>query len=131
MSADASTKVRLDSWLWAARFFKTRSLAKTAVEGGKVQVDGHKAKPGKTVTPGLILEISKESGTFVVEVQGLASKRKPASEAEKLYQETEASREKREQEAANRRAAGRPPTPNHRPDKRDRRALRRLREHGD
>jgi ribosome-associated heat shock protein Hsp15 len=123
--------VRLDSWLWAARFFKTRSLAKHAVEGGKVQIDGQKAKPGKTVTPGMMLEITKESQSFEVEVLELASKRGPASQAEQLYRETEPSRRKRAEAAEHRRAAGTRPAPPRRPDKRDRRALRRLRQDGE
>lgn len=120
--------VRLDSWLWAARFFKTRSLAKHAVEGGKIQIDGHKAKPGKTVAPGMMLEITKESQSFEVEVLDVAAKRGPASQAEQLYRETEASRQRRAEAAENRRVAGTRPAPPRRPDKRDRRALRRLRQ---
>lgn len=124
-------EVRLDSWLWAARFFKTRSQAKQAIEGGKVQIEGQRAKPGKTVQPGTLLEIRKGEQTFRVEVQDLATKRGPAREAEKLYRETPESREQRERAAAWRRAdhASRP-TPAGRPDKRDRRQLRRLRKDG-
>ena len=129
--SDSNANVRLDSWLWAARFFKTRSLAKSAIEGGKVEVDGRKAKPGKTVTPGLRLVITKEPQTFELEVLDVASKRGPASQAEQLYRETDESRRKREAAAENRRAAaGSRPAPPRRPDRRDRRTLRRLRQGG-
>jgi ribosome-associated heat shock protein Hsp15 len=127
----SNANVRLDSWLWAARFFKTRSLAKSAIEGGKVEVDGRKAKPGKTVAPGLRLVITKEPQTFEVEVLDVAAKRGPASQAEQLYRETDESRRKREEAAENRRAAaGSRPAPPRRPDRRDRRTLRRLRQGG-
>lgn len=124
-------EVRLDSWLWAARFFKTRSQAKQAIEGGKVHIQGQRAKPGKNIAPGAMLEIRKAEQTFVVEVLDLATKRGPARAAEQLYRETPESVEKREQAAAMRRAerASRP-TPAGRPDKRDRRELRRIRKDG-
>lgn len=124
-------EVRLDSWLWAARFFKTRSLAKQAIEGGKVTIQGQRAKPGKTITPGTMLQIGKADQTFEVEVLGLATKRGPARVAEQLYRETPASAERREKASSLRRAerASRP-TPAGRPDKRDRRTLRRLRKDG-
>ncbi len=122
---------RLDSWLWAARFFKTRSVAKHAVEGGKVKVDGQKAKPGKTVAPGMLLEITKEPQTFEVEVLAVASKRGSAHQAEQLYRETEPSRQRRAEAAESRRTGGSRPAPPRRPDKRDRRALRRLRQDGE
>lgn len=119
---------RIDSWLWAARFFKTRSLAKQAVEGGKVQVDGGKAKPSKTVQPGTELEIRKGDQKWVVVVQALSGKRGSASIAQTLYQETDESIAARRTAAENRRL-GRAATPvsDHRPNKKERRDLRRFR----
>jgi ribosome-associated heat shock protein Hsp15 len=120
-------KVRLDSWLWAARFFKTRTLAKQAIEGGKVHMSGQRAKPGKTVTAGDRVEIHKDSRVFVVNVLDVASKRGPASQAEQLYRETEESRAERERLSALRRTEAQSrPRPAGRPDKRERRALRRM-----
>ncbi|ASK36248.1 RNA-binding protein [Alcanivorax sp. N3-2A] len=123
-----SESTRIDSWLWAARFFKTRSLAKQAVEGGKVQVDGSKAKPSKTVQPGTELEIRKGEQKWTVRVEALSSKRGSASIAETLYRETEQSKAARENAAENRRL-GRAamPTPDHRPNKKERRDLQRFR----
>ncbi|WP_370210353.1 RNA-binding S4 domain-containing protein, partial [Alloalcanivorax venustensis] len=77
-----SEGARIDSWLWAARFFKTRSLAKQAIEGGKVQVDGAKAKPSKAVQPGDVLDIRKGDQRWTVVVEAVASKRGPARVAE-------------------------------------------------
>jgi ribosome-associated heat shock protein Hsp15 len=74
-----SEGARIDSWLWAARFFKTRSLAKQAIEGGKVQVDGAKAKPSKAVQPGDVLDIRKGDQRWTVVVEAVASKRRPAA----------------------------------------------------
>lgn len=123
-----SEGTRIDSWLWAARFFKTRSLAKQAVEGGKVQVDGSKAKPSKTVQPGTELEIRKGEQKWTVRVEALSSKRGSASIAETLYRETEQSKAARESAAENRRLGrAATPTPDHRPNKKERRDLQRFR----
>lgn len=122
-----SSTVRIDSWLWAARFFKTRSLAKDAIEGGKVHIDGSKAKPGKTVRVGQAVTVTKGTETFVVDVLALSKKRGPASEAQQLYQETEQSLERRQQRSDQRRMArASMPTPDHRPDKKERRELERF-----
>ncbi|MHB9100868.1 MAG: RNA-binding S4 domain-containing protein [Sulfuricella sp.] len=94
-----STKLRIDKWLWAARFFKTRSLAAEAVEGGKAHLNGVRVKPAKTVSIGDTLEIRIGPFQFVV-VCGLSPRRGPASEAAKLYQETGESRSAREALAA-------------------------------
>jgi ribosome-associated heat shock protein Hsp15 len=94
-----SEGARIDSWLWAARFFKTRSLAKQAIEGGKVQVDGAKAKPSKAVQPGDVLDIRKGDQRWTVVVEAVASKRGPARVAESLYRETEESVAARQQSA--------------------------------
>lgn len=88
---------RLDKWLWAARFFKTRALSVEAINGGKVHVNGQRAKPSRNVHAGDMLEISKPPYSFEIEVLGLEKNRRPASEAQALYQETAPSIAKREQ----------------------------------
>ena len=95
--------VRIDRWLWAARFFKTRSLAKGAVEGGKVSLDGNKVKPAKEVRIGQMLEIRRGDDLYVVEVLALSEQRGPAKVAQTLYAETPESLETRLGEQARRR----------------------------
>jgi len=87
---------RLDKWLWAARFYKTRSLAVEAINGGKVHANGHRAKPSRTIHPGDQLTISQPPYEYVIDVLGLQKQRRAASEAQLLYQETAESRDKRE-----------------------------------
>ncbi|MDX1605542.1 MAG: S4 domain-containing protein [Candidatus Competibacterales bacterium] len=117
-------RVRLDKWLWAARFFKTRSLATEAVAGGKVQVNGQRVKPARAVSPGDRLDIRRGSETLTVIVEALSTRRGPASEASKLYRETEDSITRREDRAEQRRqAALAVPRPDTRPGKRDRRRI--------
>jgi ribosome-associated heat shock protein Hsp15 len=89
-------RVRLDKWLWAARFFKTRSLAADAIEGGKVQVNGERAKRAKGVQPGDLVRVRQGPYEHEVEVRALSERRGPASEAAGLYEETAASRLARE-----------------------------------
>lgn len=123
----AQAGVRLDVWLWAARFFRTRSLAKQAVETGKVEVGGQRAKPSRSVRVGDGLRISRGEEQFQVQVLGLSELRGPAPVAQQLYAETEQSRLAREQARALRLAARdgfRPPE--HKPDKRARRLIRAL-----
>ncbi|MCS4503158.1 Heat shock protein 15 [wastewater metagenome] len=116
--------VRLDKWLWAARFFKTRRLAAEAVKGGKVEVDGVRAKPARDVRVGQRLAITKGPVTFEVTVDDLSDKRGPATEAQTLYTETGESIERREAVRVERRAvAAATPRPDHRPDRRNRREL--------
>lgn len=116
--------MRLDKWLWAARFFKTRSQATDAVDGGHVEVNGDRAKPAKQLAVGDELRIRLHQNTFVLRIQGFSERRGPASEARLLYQETEASIAERERLAEQRRLA---PTPAYeeggRPTKRDRRDM--------
>ncbi len=97
---EPADKLRIDKWLWAARFFKTRSLAADAVEGGKVTMQGARLKPAKAVGIGDILEIRVGKFHYEVEVLALSNKRGGAPEAQKLYRETEASRARREELAA-------------------------------
>ncbi len=128
MSEAAVQDVRLDRWLWAARFFKTRSLAKQAVEGGKVHLDGKRVKPAKTVQIGQTLEIRRGSVAQEVVVCALSEQRGPAKVAQTLYEETTASIEARE-EARARRAMERAglQVPTTKPSKKERRDISRLR----
>jgi len=117
-------KQRLDKWLWAARFFKTRSLASDAVQGGKVHLNGHRAKPAAAVHIGDTLTVTRGQVEMELQIQGLCKQRRPASEAVLLYQESEASAERRQQQATERRLlAGSDPSPNRRPNKKDRRHI--------
>ncbi|MBG23042.1 MAG: heat-shock protein [Idiomarinaceae bacterium] len=116
--------VRLDKWLWAARFYKTRSLARQMVQSGKVQVDGQRPKPAKTISVGQLIKLKKGYDVVEVEVVELSDQRRGAPEAQGLYQETEASIERREREAELRKAnALYNPHPDHKPDKKERREL--------
>jgi ribosome-associated heat shock protein Hsp15 len=121
---EGNTKLRIDKWLWAARFFKTRSLATDAVEGGKVHLNGVRVKPAKAVSIGDTLEIRIGPFQFIVVICGLSPRRGPASEAAKLYQETEESRSAREVLAAQLKAeAVHGEARQGRPTKRDRRHI--------
>ncbi len=116
--------VRLDRWLWAARFFKTRRLAVEAIKTGKVSVDGVRAKPARAVKLGQRLSVRKGLQTFEVDVEGLSEQRGPAAVAQTLYRETEDSLAARERQRSElKMAAAAQPRPEHRPERRDRRAL--------
>jgi ribosome-associated heat shock protein Hsp15 len=116
--------VRLDRWLWAARLVKTRALGVEAIKGGRVEVNGERAKPSREVKPGDRIEIASGPLRRTVEVRATAVRRGPASEAALLYEETEESREARERLAAERRLAGASGARGGaRPTKRDRRRL--------
>ncbi len=120
--------VRIDKWLWAARFFKTRSLAQAAVESGEVTLNGERVKPAKEVRAGDCLSIRIGDNTREVTVTALSDKRGSAPEAARLYAETEESRLKRAAQAENRRLGAEPALDLHgRPTKRDRRTLAKLR----
>lgn len=122
-------KVRIDKWLWAARFFKTRSLAKQAIDGGKVHCAGQRVKPSKEIEVGTTLTIRQGWDEKQVEVIKLSDQRRGAPEAILLYQETEASVKKREDQAAQRKALrGIMGQPEHRPNKKQRRQIHRFRE---
>lgn len=122
------TGVRIDKWLWAARFFKTRTLAARACELGRIDSHGQPAKPAREVRVGDMLRVKNDGGTFDVEVLGLSEMRGPAAVAQTLYRETEASREARQKLAEERKTM-----PNFeweregKPSKRDRRVINRLR----
>lgn len=119
--------VRADVWLWAARFFKTRRLAREAIDGGKVALNDTACKPSKPVKAGDAMRITKGEQRFEIEVLGISGKRGPAKVAETLYAETEASRIAREEQRATARLS-RPVKPDKRPDKADRRKLRELKQ---
>jgi ribosome-associated heat shock protein Hsp15 len=114
--SEHAIKVRLDKWLWAARFFKTRSMASDAIEGGKVLLDQQRIKPAKEVRIGATIYIKRKEVDIEVVVMALSSIRRSAPEAQQLYQETQQSQEKREQAKISRladhakreRGAGRP-----------------------
>jgi len=121
-------RVRIDKWLWAARFFKTRSLASKACELGRIESNGQGVKPSREVRVGELLRVKNESGEFQVEVLALSEMRGPAPVAQTLYRETEAGRELRLKLAEERKAMPRfEPTREGKPSKRDRRKIERLR----
>ena len=121
-------RVRIDKWLWAARFFKTRSLAARACELGRIESNGQPAKPAREVHAGDLLRVKNDSGDFQVEVLLLSEMRGPAAVAQTLFRETEASRELRRKLAEERRAMPQFEFPGEgRPSKRNRRAMDRLR----
>jgi ribosome-associated heat shock protein Hsp15 len=121
--------MRLDKWLWAARFYKTRSLATDAVDGGKVKLNGATVKPAREIKVGDRLALRVGEEIWEVIVQGLNEQRRPAPEARLLYQETEESARNRAQAAELRKLAPAPaPDQKGRPTKRDRRQLIRFRE---
>ena len=120
--------VRMDKWLWAARFFKTRALAARACELGRIESNGQQAKPARDVRRGDMLQVKNDSGDFQVEVLLLSEIRGPAAVAQTLYRETEASRELRLKLAEERKAMARfEALPEGKPSKRNRRELNRLR----
>lgn len=116
--------VRMDLWLWAARFFKTRGLAKKACELGRIQSNGVAVKPARDVHAGDKLNITNDTGVFTVEVLALSDMRGPAPVAQTLYRESEESKALRQKAAEERRAMHRfEPIPTRRPSKRDRRRI--------
>ena len=130
-SEHGNSKVRIDKWLWAARFFKTRSLAKTAIEGGKVLLAGQKVKVSREVAPGDMLRIRQGWDEREVKVIATSEQRRAAPIAQTLYEETEASIERRVRAAEARKAAGTLARPSQRPGKHQRKALERLRKQFD
>jgi ribosome-associated heat shock protein Hsp15 len=126
---DDNGKVRIDKWLWAARFFKTRGLAAEAIDGGKIRYEGERPKPAKEVRLGAVLRITRADGEWEVVVRGLSAQRRGAPEAALLYEETEQSRQRREQAQLTREAEhGMRDRGMGRPTKRDRRLIKRFNE---
>jgi ribosome-associated heat shock protein Hsp15 len=125
----ALSGIRIDRWLWAARFFKTRTLAKVAVEAGHIQIEGQRAKPAKEVQIGHTLNVRRGNQEMTIMVVALASRRGPAKVAQTLYEETHESIEQREILTSRRRMerAGLR-VPQTKPSKKDRRDLRKLRD---
>lgn len=117
------TSVRMDKWLWAARFFKTRALAARACDLGRIRIDNRPVKPARDVRAGEFLQITNDSGDFEVEVLLLSEVRGPAVVAQTLYRETEASRKLRQKAAEERKAMPYVDTSAGRPSKRDRRHI--------
>ncbi|HIF9252160.1 TPA: ribosome-associated heat shock protein Hsp15 [Photobacterium damselae] len=116
--------VRLDKWLWAARFYKTRSIARSMIEGGKVQYNGQRSKPSKIVEVGAEIKLRQGNDDKTVTIEKISAARRGASEAQTLYQETDSSIEQRERNAQLRKlnALG-SPSPEKRPDKKQRRDI--------
>lgn len=127
---DNSEKFRIDKWLWAARFYKTRSLATDAIECGKVLLNEVRVKPAKALAVGDVLNIHLGQTQYVIEVLALSGKRGSAPIAQKLYRETDASRQRREAIAAQLKAEPKPFQFKGRPTKRDRREIERLKKSG-
>jgi ribosome-associated heat shock protein Hsp15 len=123
--------VRIDKWLWAARFFRTRALASRACDLGRIQSNGIKAKPAREVHPGDRLRVENEGGIFEVDVLAVSEMRGPATVAQTLYKETESGREARMKLAEERKAMQQMvPLPERRPSKRDRRRIIQFRGRG-
>ena len=121
---NATEQIRLDKWLWAARFYKTRSLAREMIDGGKVHYNGQCSKPSKIVEIGAMLKLRQGNDEKEVQILALSDKRGNATQAQSLYQETEVSIEKRQQTALARQAnALSMPNPERRPNKKERRDL--------
>jgi len=117
-------RVRLDKWLWAARFFKTRALAAEAIAGGHVHTDGVRAKPSRMIAVGNVLEIGRNETTWQVVVRRISDRRGPAAQAQTLYEETERSTSLRKRAAEEKRSLGLPRAAGSgRPSKRDRRRM--------
>jgi len=124
---DSEKKIRIDKWLWAARFYKTRSLASEAIKGGKVNVNNHRTKPSREVELGDTLVLRQGFDEKTIIVQALSDKRGPATVAQQLYQETAGSIQKREKEKELRKlAAVQRPHGEGRPTKRSRRQIHRF-----
>jgi len=126
-----SQSMRLDKWLWAARFFKTRALATAAISGGKVHVNGERVKPARRIAPGESLTVQKDPYRFSITVAGLSSRRRPAAEARTLYTESADSVAARLSLHDERRLQGHVPGQRERrPDKRTRRLIHRFKQQG-
>ena len=124
IQTEPDARLRIDKWLWAARFFKTRAVASKACDLGRIRIRDIEVKPSHDVRAGNMLRIRNEGGDFEVEVLALSEMRGPASVAQTLYRETEASKERRQREAEERRAMQQfAPLPERRPSKRDRRRI--------
>lgn len=132
MKETPTQAIRLDKWLWAARFYKTRSTAREMIEGGKVHYNGQRTKPGKIVELQAELKLRQGNDERTVIVYALSDQRRPATEAQQMYGETAESIEKREKIAqARKMSALSMPHPDRRPDKKERRDLLKFKNSGD
>ncbi|ERT14175.1 ribosome-associated heat shock protein Hsp15 [Photorhabdus temperata] len=123
-NSDSNQAVRLDKWLWVARFYKTRAMAREMIDGGKVHYNGQRSKPSKVVEPGAEIKLRQGNDERTIEVLALSSHRRGAPEAQQLYRETEESIANREKIAIARKMnALTMPHPDRRPDKKERRTL--------
>lgn len=123
-------RIRIDKWLWAARLFKTRAVAKQAIEGGKVQVDGQRAKPSKEIEVGAILRVKQGFDEKTVIVKSLSDQRRPYSEAKLMFEETEESIEKRLILSEQRKAQPTIWTSSSKPNKKQRRLIHEFKQRG-
>ena len=123
-------RLRLDKWLWAARFYKTRAIARRAIEGGKVSCDGGRCKPSKEVTVGSEIQLRQGYAEKTVIVQALREQRRGAAEAQTLYAETPESIARRQLLAQQRRMQPLPPQPDTKPTKKQRRQIQQFRDGG-
>jgi ribosome-associated heat shock protein Hsp15 len=126
-TSESANRVRIDKWLWAARFFKTRALASRACELGRIESNGQPAKAAREVRAGDLLRVKNDAGEFQIEVLQLSEMRGPASVAQTLYRETDESKAQRAKIAEERKNMPRFEFEEGRPSKRDRRELARLR----
>ncbi|MBY6199088.1 ribosome-associated heat shock protein Hsp15 [Vibrio hangzhouensis] len=115
--------VRLDKWLWAARFYKTRSIARNMVDGGKVHYNGQRSKPSKIVELGAVISLRQGNEEKTVTIERISDQRRGAPEAQTLYTETAESIAKREDNALKRKLNAHNPSPERRPDKKQRRDI--------
>ncbi|MCL9780308.1 ribosome-associated heat shock protein Hsp15 [Vibrio sp. S4M6] len=118
-----SESVRLDKWLWAARFYKTRSIARSMVDGGKVHYNGQRSKPSKIVELGAVITLRQGHDEKVIVIEQISDQRRGAPIAQTLYSETEESLRKREDNALQRKLNAHNPSPEKRPDKKQRRDI--------
>lgn len=130
-SVDEPQGVRLDKWLWAARLFKTRAIAKQAVESGKVQSEGQRLKPGREVAPGLLLTVRVGWDEKTIRITGLSEQRRGAPEAAQMYEETAESIALRQKNSEQRRLHALLEQPIAKPDKKDRRLRQLMKQRSD
>jgi len=115
--------IRLDKWLWAARFYKTRSIARNMIDGGKVHYNGQRTKPSKTVEAGATITLRQGQEEKTIIIERISGQRRGAPEAQTLYSETTESINKRQENAAQRKLHAHNPSPDRRPDKKQRRDI--------
>ncbi|WP_325891152.1 ribosome-associated heat shock protein Hsp15 [Grimontia sp. NTOU-MAR1] len=128
---DQDLQVRLDKWLWAARFYKTRTIARNMIDGGKVHYNGQRSKPSKLVEIGAEIKLRQGFDEKIIVVEQLSERRRGAPEAQALYRETDESLSRREQRSLERQLNAHNPSPDRRPDKKQRRDIIKFRNSND